>query len=97
MSLPRPERWVSPRPTAQEARLFPSGTSTLTCASAPAMWWATTNAGSCATGTNQVTQPMMHVWLAPVPGGPLAPDPPGGTALAAANQLPAPNPPNGTA
>ncbi len=35
------------------------------------------NAGSCAAGSvNQTTQPMMHVWLTPVSGGPLAPDPP---------------------
>jgi hypothetical protein len=32
--------------------------------------------GSCSGGsTNRVTPPMMHVWLTPVDGGPLAPDP----------------------
>ncbi len=33
-------------------------------------------AGSCAAGSsNRVTPPMMHVWMTPVTGGPLAPDP----------------------
>ena len=31
---------------------------------------------SCSTGVNQVTAPMMHVWVTPVAGGPFAPDPP---------------------
>ena len=54
--------------------------------------------GSCATGsTNQVTQPMMHVWMTPVSGGPLAPDPPALSEVEAAAQMPALNPQNGTA
>ena len=56
------------------------------------------NAGACAAGSfNQTTQPMMHVWLTSVSGGPLAPDPPAIDQVVAANQMPAPNPPNGTA
>jgi hypothetical protein len=58
----------------------------------------TNNNGSCATGsTNQVTQPMMHVWMTPVSGGPLAPDPPALSEVEAAAQTPPLNPPNGTA
>jgi hypothetical protein len=58
----------------------------------------TDNKGSCATGsTNQVTQPMMHVWMTPVSGGPLAPDPPALSEVEAAAQAPALDPPNGTA
>ena len=54
--------------------------------------------GSCAAGsTNQVTAPMMHVWMAPVSGGPLAPDPPALSEVEAAAQLPVLNPTNGTA
>jgi hypothetical protein len=53
---------------------------------------------SCAAGSvNQVTQPMMHVWMVPVSGGPLAPDPPALSEVEAAAQAPAPNPPNTTA
>ncbi len=48
---------------------------------------------SCAPGNaNQVTQPMMHVWMVPVTGGPLAPDPPALSEFEAAAQAPAPNP-----
>jgi hypothetical protein len=51
--------------------------------------------GVCAAGsTNHVTQPMIHVWLAPIPGGPLAVDAPDAQVVAAAGQLPVPNPPN---
>ncbi len=58
----------------------------------------TNNNGSCATGSiNQVTQPMMHVWMTPVSGGPLAPDPPAISEVEAAAQMPPLNPPNGTA
>ena len=58
----------------------------------------TDRAGSCSPGSaNETTQPMMHVWLAPVSGGPLAPDPPPLSEVAAANQLPVLNPSNGTA
>jgi hypothetical protein len=56
------------------------------------------NAGACSAGSfNQTTQPMMHVWLTSVSGGPLAPDPPAVDQVVAANQMPALNPPNGTA
>ena len=54
--------------------------------------------GGCAVGsTNHVTQPMIHVWLAPLSGGPLVVDAPDGQVVAAASQLPVPNPPNPTA
>jgi hypothetical protein len=54
--------------------------------------------GSCTTGSaNRTTTPMMHVWLTPVSGGPLAPDPPAADEVAAANHLPPSNPSNGTA
>jgi hypothetical protein len=54
--------------------------------------------GSCAAGsTNRVTQPMMHVWMTPVSGGPLAPDPPALSEVVAAGQTPPLNPPNATA
>jgi hypothetical protein len=53
---------------------------------------------SCATGSvNEVTQPMMHVWMTPVSGGPLAPDPPALSEVQAALTMPALNPPNGAA
>ncbi len=56
------------------------------------------NSGSCAAGsTNQVTQPMMHVWMTPVSGGPLTPDPPALSEVEAAAQMPVLNPQNGTA
>jgi hypothetical protein len=56
------------------------------------------NAGACPTGSsNRTTQPMMHVWLTSVTGGPLAPDPPAVDQVVAANQMSALNPPNGTA
>jgi hypothetical protein len=55
-------------------------------------------AGSCAAGSvNQVTQPMMHVWLTPVSGGPLAPDPPAASEVEAANAVAPLDPPNATA
>lgn len=54
--------------------------------------------GLCAAGSaNHVTQPMIHVWLAPIPGGPLVVDAPDAQVVAAASQLPVPNPPNPTA
>jgi len=56
------------------------------------------NSGSCSAGTtNKTTEPMMHIWLTPVPGGPLAPDPPAPAEITAANQVPAPHPANATA
>ena len=58
----------------------------------------TNERGSCAPGSiNRTTTPMMHVWVTPVPGGPLSPDPPAKDEIAAANQVPAPNPGNGVA
>jgi hypothetical protein len=58
-----------------------------------------TNANSsCTAGSvNQVTQPMMHVWMIPVSGGPLAPDPAARSEVEAAARAPSPNPPNATA
>jgi hypothetical protein len=56
------------------------------------------HSGACAAGsTNHVTQPMIHVWLAPLTGGPLVVDAPDAQVVAAASQLPVPNPPNPTA
>jgi hypothetical protein len=56
------------------------------------------NGGGCSAGsTNQVTQPMMHVWLTPVTGGPLAPDPPARSEVQSARQMPPLAQPNGTA
>jgi hypothetical protein len=53
---------------------------------------------TCPAGSvNRVTQPMMHVWLSPVVGGPLTPDPPALSEIQAANQLPVLSTPNGTA
>jgi hypothetical protein len=56
------------------------------------------NSGACSAGSvNKTTAPMMHVWLTPVPGGPLTPDPPASSEIEAADQLPARIPANGTA
>jgi hypothetical protein len=56
------------------------------------------SAGACTNGSvNQVSQPMMHVWMTPVTGGPLAPDPPALTEVQSAASMPVLNPPNGTA
>jgi hypothetical protein len=56
------------------------------------------NGGSCPAGSvNRTTPPMMHVWLAPVSGGPLAVDPAAVDQILAAAQLPVPRTPNGTA
>jgi hypothetical protein len=58
----------------------------------------TNEGGSCPAGSiNRATTPMMHVWVTPVSGGPLSPDPSTRNEVAAANVIPAPNPPNGTA
>jgi hypothetical protein len=52
----------------------------------------------CTAGsTNAVTQPMMHVWMTPVTGGPLAPEPSARSEVLGAMQVPAMNPVNGTA
>ena len=57
-----------------------------------------TNGGTCRPGsTNHISQPMIHVWLAPVPGGPLTVDAPNAQVAQAAARLPEPNPPNPTA
>jgi hypothetical protein len=49
----------------------------------------TNSQGKCPAGsTNRVTQPMIHVWLAPITGGPLMVDAPDAQVVAAANQLP---------
>lgn len=57
-----------------------------------------TNGGACAAGsTNHISQPMLHVWLAPVPGGPLVVDATDAQVVQAAGQLPAPSPQNPTA
>jgi hypothetical protein len=53
---------------------------------------------SCGAGSvNKVTQPMMHVWMTPVPGGPLAPDPPALNEVEAALKMPVLTPANGAA
>jgi hypothetical protein len=57
-----------------------------------------TNGGACAAGsTNHISQPMLHVWLAPVPGGPLVVDATDAQVIQAAEQLQTPNPQNPTA
>jgi hypothetical protein len=54
--------------------------------------------GGCAVGSvNRTTAPMMHVWMTPVPGGPLAPDPPARDEVAAASQMTTSGTPNGIA
>jgi hypothetical protein len=55
------------------------------------------NSGSCTTGIKRVTQPMMHVWLTPVPGGPLTPDPAARSEVEASLAIPTLSTPNGTA
>lgn len=56
------------------------------------------DAAACGTGTsNRTTTPMMHVWLTPVSGGPLAPDPPARDEVAAANRLTTADASNGIA
>jgi hypothetical protein len=55
------------------------------------------NAACAAGSVNRVTQPMMHVWMTPVTGGPLTPDPPALNEVEAALKIPMPNPPNATA
>jgi hypothetical protein len=57
-----------------------------------------TNGGVCAAGsTNHISQPMLHVWLVPVPGGPLVVDATDAQVVQAAQQLPTPSPQNPTA
>lgn len=51
---------------------------------------------ACADGSvHRGTPPMMHVWFAPIPGGPTAVDAPDGQVVRAAEQVA--SPPNGTA
>jgi hypothetical protein len=66
---------------------FSSGRVVGTDASAPC------TAGS----TNAITAPMMHVWMNPVTGGPLAPDPSARSEVLGALTAPVLSPPNGTA
>jgi hypothetical protein len=56
------------------------------------------DAGGCRAGSaNRTTTPMMHVWLTPVSGGPLAPDPAARDEVLAAEQVPLLATPNGIA
>ncbi len=53
---------------------------------------------ACSAGSvNKATRPMMHVWMSPVAGGPLAPDPAAISQVLAASQLPPLPVPNGIA
>ncbi len=53
---------------------------------------------ACGAGSvNEATQPMMHIWMTPVSGGPLAPDPPALNEVEAALKMPAVDPANATA
>jgi hypothetical protein len=53
----------------------------------------TNSQGQCPSGSvNRVTQPMIHVWLAPVDGGPLLVDAPDADVVAAATRLPVADP-----
>jgi hypothetical protein len=53
---------------------------------------------ACSSGSvNRTTAPMMHVWLTPVAGGPLVPDPSAVDQVEAAGQMEASSPVNGTA
>ncbi len=57
----------------------------------------TNESGPCANGSvNQITPPMMHVWLVPDGGGPLDPMPADAAVLSGARSL-VPSPPNGIA
>ncbi len=54
--------------------------------------------GTCNAGSsNHVTEPMLHIWLAPVPGGPLTVDASNSQVVQAAEQLPVPSPANAAA
>jgi hypothetical protein len=53
---------------------------------------------SCGAGSvNRTTSPMMHVWMTPVAGGPLVPDPSPVAQVVAAAQMESSSPVNGTA
>ena len=59
---------------------------------------AVTQRGVCGPGSlHRVTPPMIHVWLAPLPGGPLATDAPSSEVVHAAEQLAPMQPANPTA
>ncbi len=54
--------------------------------------------GPCADGSvNRVTRPMMHVWMTPVDGGPLAPDPSARSEVLGALKMPVLDSPTATA
>jgi hypothetical protein len=58
----------------------------------------TTSGGACTGGgVNRTTSPMMHVWMTPVAGGPLVPDPSAVDQVEAAVQMESSSPTNGTA
>ncbi len=58
----------------------------------------TDSQGTCAGGSkNRVTPPMMHVWMTPVDGGPLAPDPSARSEVLGALKMPVLGTPNATA
>jgi hypothetical protein len=58
----------------------------------------TDSGGSCTGGsTNRITPPMMHVWMTPVDGGPLAPDPSARSEVQAASNMPVLGTPNAEA
>lgn len=57
----------------------------------------TTQLGCPQGSSHRVTPPMMHIWLTPVPGGPLSMDPSTSAQVAAANKVPALARPNRTA
>jgi hypothetical protein len=58
----------------------------------------TDSRGSCTGGSeNRVTPPMMHVWMTPVDGGPLAPDPSARSEVLGALKMPVLSTPNATA
>jgi hypothetical protein len=56
----------------------------------------TDTAGSCTSGVNEVTPPMVHVWLVPDGSGPLDPEPANVAVFQGARTL-VPNPANGVA
>jgi hypothetical protein len=56
------------------------------------------SSGVCGAGSvNRTTSPMMHVWMTPVTGGPLVPDPSPVSQVEAAVQMEGSSPVNGTA
>jgi hypothetical protein len=58
----------------------------------------TESGNTCSAGSvSRTTSPMMHVWMTPVAGGPLVPDPSAVDQVEAAAQMEASSPANGTA